>query len=213
MKAPLIFICYSLRFLDTELPHNVLTIDVATFERAMFSVGQRHAMQDPRTGQLRASGSTLSLGSLLSSLKVDVPCVMHNSGNDAFMSLFALQKLLDPENTPVPNIKERNKNMGFMGMGIAPSASPGLPLYPSPSMPMMTGPAYTGYSIAAPIPVSINRTFPGPGGASYTNGFLAPADEFGQTRRSPNLTQRSSSADRRLDVSQTGEGRKSIVSG
>jgi hypothetical protein len=202
--APLLSTCYSLTLPYAELPHNVLTVDIATFERALFSIGERRAMQDPRTGQLRASGSTLSLGSLLSSLKVDVQCAMHNSGNDAFMSLFALQKLLDPENTPVPDMKARNKAMGIVGM-----ASPGLPMYPSPSMPMMTGPAYTGYAIAAPMPLSINRTFPG-AGAAYTNGFLAPAEEFGQMRRSPNLAQRPPSADRRLE---TGEGRKSMVSG
>lgn len=203
---------YSLISPYTELPHNVLTIDIATFERAMFSTGERRAMQDSRTGQLRASGSTLSLGSLLSSLKVDVQCAMHNSGNDAFMSLFALQKLLDPKNTPIPDMKGRNQTMGIMGMGIAPSVSPGLSMYPSPSMPMMTSPAYTGYSIAAPMPVSINRTFPRAAGTVYANGYLAPAEELGQRGRSPNPAKRSASADRRLDDLQTEEGRKSMAS-
>lgn len=168
-------------------------------------------MQDPRNGQLRASGSTLSLSNILSSLKVDVQCAMHNSGNDAFLSLFALQKLLDTENTALPDMKGRSQPLGGMGIARMAPLSPGSAMYASPSMPMIAGPAFTGYAIAAPLPVPhpINRTFPG---GSHTNGYLAAADELGQTRRSPNLAGRSSPADRRLGVMQAAEGRNSMVS-
>lgn len=54
------------------------------------------------SGQPRSQSSTLSLTNLLLSLGVDIQCQMHNAGNDAFMTLLALQLLLDPHNTKIP---------------------------------------------------------------------------------------------------------------
>ncbi|KAG1724405.1 uncharacterized protein EDB91DRAFT_1171003 [Suillus paluster] len=88
-----------------KIPHNVLIIDTASFERALFNTGERGAMHDPKTGKLRAQGSTLSLGGLLHSLSIDPPCALHNAGNDAFMCLLALQKMLEPStSTPRPTL-------------------------------------------------------------------------------------------------------------
>ncbi|KAF9233708.1 hypothetical protein BU15DRAFT_31574, partial [Melanogaster broomeanus] len=80
-----------------KLPHNVLTVDISLFEHAMFTSGERGPMHDPKTGKFRSSGSTLSLGGLLHSLGVEPSCAMHNSGNDAFMTLVAFQKMVHPE--------------------------------------------------------------------------------------------------------------------
>jgi hypothetical protein len=117
----------------------MLILDTATFERALFAGGHRHAMIDPHTStpgnpKPRIHGSTLSLDNLLRSLPspsdpqpqnpivqthVLVPgqfpqagatlpgAVMHNSGNDAFMCLYALQLLLEPVGTPAPVVAPR----------------------------------------------------------------------------------------------------------
>jgi len=136
-----------------KIPHNVLVIDVAAFERQLFTSGQRGPMKDP-AGKSRGQGSALSLLALLQSLSIDLQCTLHNSGNDAFMSLLALQMLLSPEDTKVPargrstqqNIM-RNASRSPMHMspmltppvyGMMPMASPGL--YPQLS-PALTPPS------------------------------------------------------------------------
>lgn len=153
----------------------MLIIDTASYERSLFSMGGRGAMEDPRTGQSRVSGSTLSLGNLLSSLKVDVQCAMHNSGNDAFMCLFALQKLLDPANTPVPKTRERK-----------PSITPATMYTPSGGM---QSPMSLGYLAVSPAPLPSNRSRTWSGVA----GGVSPRNEFGQIRqfgaRSPKADQ------------------------
>jgi hypothetical protein len=122
-----------------KLPHNMLILDTATFERALFAGGHRATMIDPHTStpgnpKPRGQGSTLSLENLLRSLaspsdphshnpalqtQVLVPgqfpqpgamvpgVVMHNSGNDAFMCLYALQLLLQPDGTQAPVIQKK----------------------------------------------------------------------------------------------------------
>jgi len=201
---------------SAELPHNVLMIDTASYERALFSMGERGSMQDPRTGQLRASGSTLSLSNLLSSTNVNIQCTMHNSGNDAFMCLFALQKLLDPKNTVTPEITMKNKkNAGgpskmFKRSSVAP-ASPMSPMFASPIMPMMTGQRFPGRAMAASIPNTVslsNRSSSGPTGKLQSNGIAASTNEFGQARR-PKSSHPLSTTDRRSSVVLTGEGKRS----
>ncbi|KAH7914557.1 hypothetical protein BJ138DRAFT_1123448 [Hygrophoropsis aurantiaca] len=122
-----------------KLPHNVLVIDTAAFERTLFNTGKRGSMRDPKTGRERATGATLSLGALLHSLNIDVKCALHNAGNDAFMCLLALQKLLDSEGTALPDIRNgkvvsRNASPIPRGMSASPIAgSYGLYLSPIPS--------------------------------------------------------------------------------
>jgi hypothetical protein len=100
-------------------------------------------MINPRTNKLREPGSTLSLEHLLLSFTVSSPppsqaadgqaqgssgvlpsppppislppVTMHNSGNDAFMALFAMQVLLEPEGIQVPTVK---KGMNRMTMQV-----------------------------------------------------------------------------------------------
>lgn len=107
-----------------KIPHNVLIIDTASFERALFNAGERGTMHDPKTGKLRAQGSTLSLGGLLHSLGIDPPCALHNAGNDAFLCLLALQKMMEPGTvTPMPDNDARRKSKSVaaltMGMPVA----------------------------------------------------------------------------------------------
>ncbi|KAJ7074461.1 hypothetical protein C8F01DRAFT_1100560 [Mycena amicta] len=125
-----------------RLPHNMLIVDTAAFERALFAGGHRGTMLDPHLStpgnpKGRSTGSTLSLENLLRSLPAPPPVegqppnpaaalaqqptvagvfpqmgamvpgvVMHNSGNDAFMCLYALQLLLQPEGTQAPAPKK-----------------------------------------------------------------------------------------------------------
>jgi hypothetical protein len=50
-----------------ELPHNVLILDTASYERALYSGGHRGIMIDPKTNKSRIHGSTLSLENMLRS--------------------------------------------------------------------------------------------------------------------------------------------------
>jgi hypothetical protein len=158
-----------------KLPHNVLIIDTATFERALFTSGLRGPMLDSKTSKPRAPGSTLSLENLLRSLNADVPCARHNAGNDAFMSLVALQLLLDPENTKLPTIKQR---IGRPGMLPTRSNSAG------------AIPVIAGTLMVAPVPVPLYAPSPtlSPGAFAHmqsAGGYFDAAGEFGQMRRSP----------------------------
>ncbi|KAF9218312.1 hypothetical protein BS17DRAFT_106382 [Gyrodon lividus] len=101
--------------MEIKLPHNVLTIDVALLERIMFTSGERGSMHDRKTGKVRSSGSTLSLGGLLHSLGIEPPCAMHNAGNDAFMMLVAFQKMVDPEGLVIPEPRMRGTAKGKTG--------------------------------------------------------------------------------------------------
>ena len=106
------------------------------YERVLYSTGLRGAMIDPKTEKPRISDSTLSFDKFLYSLTVPFTsnfpntekqqqpqsitsvilpqCTLHNAGNDAFMCLFALQKLLEPAETLVPTIKKsRSPNPGI----------------------------------------------------------------------------------------------------
>ncbi len=90
-----------------EIPHNVLIIDLSSFERNLFASGQRGPMTDP-TGHPRSQNPSypLPLPSLLQSLGLDVqpPLILNNSGNDAFLVLLALQLLLNAQDTKVPKL-------------------------------------------------------------------------------------------------------------
>jgi hypothetical protein len=171
-------------------------------------------MADPRTGQPRIPGSTLSLSNLLASANVDVQCTMHNSGNDALMCLFALQKLLDPENTVVPDVKKRKRNNSGNSLNMLKrnSTSPLIPMYTSPIMPMMQGQTFPGYGMAASGPNAINltnRSYSGTLG-KQTNNNLAPLDEFGQTRRLKPSHQ-SSTVDRRASAALDGGAKRATA--
>lgn len=131
-----------------ELPNNMFLVDTAIYERTLFNTGERPAMLDPKTGKLRQPNSTFSLENVLRTLTDTEPdgrqvairlpdCMMHNSGNDAFMCLFALQKLLEPGGTKVPSVKK-----GWIGRpGAGPHSTGGL--INDKSIPV----AYTGFAV------------------------------------------------------------------
>ncbi|KAI0783148.1 hypothetical protein C8Q75DRAFT_860280 [Abortiporus biennis] len=145
-----------------RLPHNVLIIDTATYERQLFNLGRRGNMQDP-SGKPRQPGSTISLVNLLQSLGTDLhlQVALHNSGNDSFLSLLAFQLLMDPENTKKPTIRGRNQftgmNMMRTGSRSPAGAMPGIPMPPLPmgvspiTMPMMAPMSPYGM-IPMPVP-------------------------------------------------------------
>ena len=151
----------------------MLVIDTATFERALFNSGFRGPMLDSKTGQPRAQGSTLSLDNLLRSLNTDIPCARHNAGNDAFLSLVALQLLLEPENTKLPTVKQR---IGRPGTLTSRQNSAGAVS------------AVSGVPMMAPLPLcSPPLTFPLPGYAQIppAGANFDTTGEFGQMPRSP----------------------------
>ena len=77
----------------------MLVVDTAAFERELYKIGERGQMRDAN-GQPR-QGTTLSLQNALKSFGVQTTFRFHNAGNDALVSLFLLQKLLEPD-TPMP---------------------------------------------------------------------------------------------------------------
>jgi hypothetical protein len=122
----------------------MLVIDTALFEKQLFSMGHRGPMIDPQTGKARAPKTMISLATVFRSLSVDVQCTFHNSGNDAFFSLLALQLLLDKDNTRIPQMRGRATNMHSMASSGSRSPAPILavpvpmatpyPMSPSPQL-------------------------------------------------------------------------------
>ncbi|KAG0706658.1 hypothetical protein DFH29DRAFT_135826 [Suillus ampliporus] len=155
-----------------KIPHNVLIIDTAAFERALFNTGERGAMHDPKTGKLRAQGSTLSLGGLLHSLGIDPPCTLHNAGNDAFLCLLALQKILEPiTSTPMPTFDPDARRK---------PKTTGVPL-PSPV-------AFMGFLTVGAVeggrPISAYLNSPGGSGSPRMRGMVdGMPDDMGSMRK------------------------------
>jgi hypothetical protein len=111
----------------TELPHNMLVVDTAAYERQLFAQGQRGSMTDVKTGKPRSNGSVLSLDNVLRSLGVDVQCTLHNSGNDAFLTMLALQLLVAPEGVNIPPAVGLGGLRRVSTMPMVSTPSPGLP--------------------------------------------------------------------------------------
>lgn len=118
----------------------------------------------------------------------------HNSGNDAIMCLFALQRLLEPAGTPVPTVKKVGKSskaavaamiMGVPMVPMAPMPMAGMPM----SMPMM-GMNNMSMSLGVPgamaMGIGNGMGVPFPQGASRSQAKSRPttvydlASEFGQ---------------------------------
>ncbi|KIK71288.1 hypothetical protein GYMLUDRAFT_148989 [Collybiopsis luxurians FD-317 M1] len=172
-----------------KIPHNMLVIDIATFERRLYNEGDRPLMIDPKTSKERQSGSTLSLENLLRSFAVPsqrdsiiLPNIkFHNSGNDAFMCLFALQMLVDPKGLKVPSPKRTN----YLRPGLA--VVPTMMHMPMPlelRNSMMTNASYTTFG-GLPTPVGLT-----PGNHSSVYDL---ASEFGQMRMGLESPKRSAS--------------------
>jgi hypothetical protein len=124
-------ISFTIRFYSdapTEIPHNVLVIDTLVLEKNLFASGERGSMLDYSKGKPRVAGSALSLEGLLRSFNIDIPCQLHNSGNDAFMTLFSLQKLFEPD-TPLPSVRAlAPRSMMGIGNPMLHSSMMGVPM-------------------------------------------------------------------------------------
>lgn len=74
-----------------KFPPNTLVIDTATLQRTLSGsthISSKH--QSPRP----------SIVTLLHSLGIQPPCMLNNAGNDAFMALYAFQRMVDPGSLP-----------------------------------------------------------------------------------------------------------------
>jgi hypothetical protein len=81
----------------------------------------------------------------------------------------------------------------------------------SPIMPMLPGQRFPGRAMAAPVPNTASlshRSYSGAAGNAPANEKLVFTNELGQARR-PKSSQRSLTADRRVSVALTGEGKRS----
>ncbi|KAG6872115.1 hypothetical protein C0995_012892 [Termitomyces sp. Mi166 len=153
-----------------KLPHNLLIIDTASFERALHSTGALGPTIDPRTNQPRTHGSTLSLENVVRSLPdggtLLQSVTMHNAGNDAYMALFVLQALLDRgTKAPVPKVQQQQQVKKGIGRGAGGRPSPPMPTptsMPRPrpmSMSMVGGPMImVDSSPGLSTPVSFQRS-------------------------------------------------------
>lgn len=140
-------------------------IDIALFERELFSGGHRGPMVDAH-GTPRAPKTMISLPAALASLGVDAGWRFHNSGNDAFSYLLVLQMLIDRDNTklPMPTTPHRGKNLD--------TSTPGTPGWTFRS----TTPTYKSLPTT---PMNPPSPLWGTGG-----DHLAP-NEFGTLHRAP----------------------------
>ena len=149
-------------------------IDTASFERELFSGGHRGPMIDSH-GRPRAPKTTVSLPAALASLGVDARWSFHNSGNDAFSCLLALQMLIDRDSTkvPIPSIPNRGRNAEVNALR-AHSRSPGpIPIATHNSLPIVSAYGITDVSMNTPSP---------PRGTA--GNHFAP-NELGSVRRMP----------------------------
>ncbi|TFY83357.1 hypothetical protein EWM64_g671 [Hericium alpestre] len=178
-----------------KVPHNILVIDTAAFESALFKAGRRGAMIDAKSGQPRQPGSALSLSSLVLSLGFNVDYVFHNAGNDAFANLLALQKLLDPENTQAPSPRPQNAMLRTSrAISMGPLTAPFSPMLTPPLMPMSpmaraysTSPQFTpngsGYFNQSASDPHLNRF--SRWGPSGQRAVSLPLDEQGRLKPRP----------------------------
>jgi hypothetical protein len=106
----------------------------------MYAARERGSMIDPATGEARQAHCTLSLVNLVQSLRLkpDIQWQSHNAGNDAYMTLFAMQKLLSPDTTTPTVTKPRAAATGPPGMAGQAAAMHAMPL------------AFTGYLAVVP---------------------------------------------------------------
>ncbi|KAF7329037.1 ATP-synt-DE-N domain-containing protein [Mycena venus] len=116
-----------------KLPHNMLILDTATFEQP--PCVRYPPPSDPQSHNPALQTQVLVPGQFPQPGAMVPGVVMHNSGNDAFMCLYALQLLLEPEGTQAPAIQKKtarpvsfapgmNSSMNGMGMnggGLSPS--------------------------------------------------------------------------------------------
>ena len=186
--------------LGSELPHNLLVVDVTIYESCLFKAGLRGAMLDAKTGLPRQPSSLLSLRSILHSLHVPLDFALHNSGNDAFACLLVFQMLVDPKNTqaPPPRVQRSNTLTRSVTQGSIPLPSPMLtpPLMavagmPRPHSASPQAPHFDmgdNLAIPRPSPTFLNRLSVGDIQARIS--IAGAPDEEGRIKNTPNAFNR-----------------------
>jgi hypothetical protein len=112
-------------------------------------------MLDSRTGAVRDAGSTLSLSNIIRSMGVDIRATLNNAGNDAFLTLLALQMLLDPKRTVVPSAAGLTSPTRAQAPTIQfPAGNAGILNGMFTTVPSPSSPAHlTGFNITNPTPL------------------------------------------------------------
>lgn len=147
-------------------------------------------MMDPSTGEPRAHNTSLTLERLLYTFTMPLipdpagikkhdrdsppptqvpialpPCMLHNAGNDAFMTLFSLQKMMEPGLTKVPTAQKvhwtRQQHVTGNGMN-------GMAGMMNPAAWGMQMPMHTGGGLLPPM-MPRTRTSSGPGTPSQNS--------------------------------------------
>ena len=158
------------------------------YERQLFAAGLRGEMRDP-LGNPRAAGSIISLTNFVNSLGIPTQGIAHNAGNNAFLSLLALQFILEPKVTKVPNLMSpeiqqaimRNSGRGSVlmpGMAGMPMATPVMPMYP-----MMALPSPTTLFPPSPMSPSLSPDFRDRDRSSSRDGTPSTPSSGGQPRK------------------------------
>ena len=95
---PTSILCLIPKMTCTELPHNVLVIDTTALEHTLSSVPPQAQGQQSSKKHMPYP----SLAALLCALSAQPACLLNNSGNNAFMGLYAFQWMIDPESAVLP---------------------------------------------------------------------------------------------------------------
>ena len=138
----------------TELPHNVLVIDTTALERTLSGAPPQVQGQQPS----KKHTPRPSLAALLCALGVQPACLLNNAGNDAFMGLYAFQRMIDPESAALP-VPAAVPTSTAARMSSAHMGVPAVPVHPALSprisgMPGMGGMGMGMYAPAQYLPVS-----------------------------------------------------------
>lgn len=97
-----------------KLPHNTLVIDTATLQRTLSgSTHMPSKHHSPRP----------NIAMLLHSLGIQPPCVLNNAGNDAFMALYAFQRMVDPESLAKDMASTTRQGAAHQGLVPSPQTS------------------------------------------------------------------------------------------
>ncbi|EFI28743.1 hypothetical protein CC1G_13769 [Coprinopsis cinerea okayama7 len=177
------------------------------------------------------------------SLPVQVPivlpqCTLHNAGNDAFMTLYALQKLMEPGTTRVPTAQKVHYNRGMgmgmvggagwavqMGMGGMPGmggvpvgmGGMGMPMSPHGMVPalMVPSPSMNSFGGGVPFPYGSmpNMSGNGFGGGTGQSQSLGVKHLGGRERARSSYTLADEFGAMSLGAGGSGAGRERKVSG
>ena len=153
----------------------MLILDTSAFERALFTSGHRTTsaptpMLDPKTGKPRLPGTTLSLENMLLTLPLpdNTPlpeCMMHNAGNDAVYTMWAMLAIsvqaAAERDTEEARIKNEERELAKMQKAVEAAKervkeeSEGWDLDDDGGAPLPQAPSKSGHYTAGGAPLDI----------------------------------------------------------